>query len=127
MTSLLIRRRRGRGLKLADFLRIAEYTNENWAKGSFTPEEVKQNSDIYYSDFLWSKWNDEIAESIKSLCKNLAEDAREMPDLIAPRQWLYQITNELGMFDIGCQDYIKTDEWLKEILKDVETRKYIVK
>ena len=114
-------------MKLIDFLRIAEYANKNWAKGSFTAEEIKQNADIYYSDFLWSKWNDEIAESIKTLCKNLAEDAREMPDLITPRQWLYQITNELGMLDMDYQDYIETDEWLKEILKDVETRKYIVK
>ena len=38
-------------MKLEDFLRIAQYANANWAKGSFTPEEVRQN-DEWLGDFL---------------------------------------------------------------------------
>ena len=102
-------------MKLTDFLRIAEYGNEMW-KGSFTPEEVRQNAEIYYADFLWSKANDEIAESIKSLCRNLIEDLKYMPDLEEPRKWLYQIASELGLIDMDCNDYLETDEWLGEFL-----------
>ena len=101
-------------MELNDFLQIAEYGNEMW-KGCFTPEEVRQNAEIYYADFLWSKANDEIAESIKSLCKNLAEDVREMDD-IRIKQYLYQIASELGLIDMDCSDYLETDEWLGEFL-----------
>ena len=78
-----------------DFLRIAEYGNKNW-KGSFTKNEVRQNAEDYYADFLWSRANDEIAESIKSLCRNLMEDLKTMPDLEEPKHWLEQIESELG-------------------------------
>lgn len=94
-----------------DFLRIAEYGNANW-KGSFTPEEVKENAEIYYADFQYSKANDIISETIKTLVKNLADDVREMPDLEEPKQWLYQIATELGLIDMDCNDYLDTDEWL---------------
>lgn len=96
----------------ADFLQIAKYANENW-KGSFTEEEVKENAEIYYADFLWPKANNKVAESIKSLCKNLEEDAKEykriahykdsitQPELykqmIQPSIWLNQIKSELNM------------------------------
>ena len=56
-----------------------------------------------------------IAESIKSLCKNLAEDVREMDD-IRIKQYLYQIASELGLIDMDCNDYLETDEWLDEFL-----------
>ena len=102
-------------MKLADFLRIAEYGNEMW-KGAFSPKEVKENAEIYYADFLWSKANDVIAESIKSLCRNLAEDVREMPDLEEPKQWLYQIADELSLIDMDYADYLDTDEWLEVFL-----------
>lgn len=98
-------------MKLEDFLRIAEYGNANW-KGSFTTEEVKQNAEIYYADFLYSKENDTISETIKTLAKNLADDVREMPDLEEPKQWLYQIVSELGLIDMDYNDYLDTDEWL---------------
>ena len=94
-----------------DFLRIAEYGNKNW-KGSFTKEEVEQNAEIYYADFLWSKENETISETIKTLAKNLADDVREMPDLEEPKQWVYQIAEELGLIDMDCNDYLNTDEWL---------------
>ena len=102
-------------MELNDFLQIAEYGNEMW-KASFTPEEVRQNAEIYYADFQWLKANDEIAESIKSLCRNLIEDLKYMLDLEEPRKWLYQIASELGLIDMDCHDYLETDEWLGEFL-----------
>ena len=81
-----------------DFLRIAEYANENW-KGSFTQSEIKENAEIYYADFKWSKENDTISETIKTLCRNLADDVKAMPDLEEPKQWLYQIASELGLIN----------------------------
>ncbi len=94
------------------FLQIAEYGNENW-KGNFTPEEVRQNAETYYADFLWSKKNGTVSETIKTLVKNLAEDVREMPDLEEPKQWLYRIASELGLIDMDYKNYVETDEWLK--------------
>ena len=99
-------------LTYADFLQIAEYANENW-KGNFTEEEVKDNAKIYYADFQWSKENNKVAESIKTLCENLMEDAKEnekiahhkdsrtCPEihrqLIQSSLWLHQIESELDM------------------------------
>lgn len=103
-------------MNLKDFLRIAEYGNEMW-KGSFTQEEVKENAEIYYADFQYSKENDTISETIKSLCRNLADDVREMPDLEEPKQWLYQIASELGLIDMDYVDYLETDEWLAEFIE----------
>ena len=102
-------------MEYEDFLRIAEYGNTNW-KGSFTQEEVKQNAEIYYADFLYSKRNETVSESIKSLCKNLADDVREMSDLEEPKHWLYQIASELNLIDMDCHDYLDTDEWLAEFI-----------
>lgn len=102
-------------MKPTDFLRIAEYGNANW-KGSFTTEEVRQNAEDYFADFQYSKENDTISETIKSLCKNLADDVREMPDLEEPKQWLYQIASELGLIDMDCNDYLDTDEWLANFI-----------
>ena len=103
-------------MKLTDFLRIAEYGNTNW-KGSFTNEEVRENAEIYYADFQYSKENDTISETIKSLCRNLAEDVRGMPDLKEPKKWLYQIASELNLIDMDCHDYLETDEWLSEFIE----------
>lgn len=102
-------------MKLDDFLRIAEYGNKMW-KGCFSPEEVRENAEIYYADFLYSKANDTISETIKSLCRNLADDAREISDLEEPKQWLYQIASELGLIDMDYADYLETDEWLGDFL-----------
>lgn len=98
-----------------DFLRIAEYGNANW-KGSFTTEEVRENAEIYYADFLWSKENDTISETIKTLCRNLADDVKAMPDLEKPKQWLYQIASGLGLIDMDCSDYLDSDEWLESFM-----------
>lgn len=98
-------------MKYEDFLRIAEYGNENW-KGCYTEEEVKQNAENYYIDYQWSIENDTISETIKVLCENLAEDAKLMPDLEEPKKWLNQIAEGLGLIDMDWQDYTE-DEWLK--------------
>lgn len=103
-------------MKLEDFLRIAEYGNEMW-KGSFTPEEVRENAEIYYADFQYSKTNDTISETIKSLCRNLADDVREMPGLEEPKQWLYQIAYKLGLIDMDYADYLETEAWLAEFIE----------
>lgn len=98
-------------LTYTDFLQIAEYANENW-KGNFTEEEVKDNAKIYYADFQWSKENETIAETIKSLCSNLAEDVREMANAEEPVKWLGQIATELGLIDMDFEDYLETDMFL---------------
>ena len=103
-------------MRFADFYNILEYRNKMWTC-AFSPEEVRKNAEIYYIDFLYSKANDVIEESIKSLCRNLMEDLKVMPDLEEPKQWLYQIASELGLIDMDCHDYLETDEWLKEFLK----------
>ena len=102
----------GKELGVDFFMEIVEYANENWAKGSFTDDEKRYIADIYYSDIVWSKENDIVADSIKSLCRNLAEDLKEMPDLEEPAEWLREIASELGLIDMDYQDYTDIDEWL---------------
>ena len=60
-------------MKLKDFLRIAEYGNANW-KGSFTPEEVKQNAEDYFAEWKYSKEQGKATHTIEELCKLLIED-----------------------------------------------------
>lgn len=95
-----------------DFLRIAEYGNANW-KANFTEREITENAVMLFEDFQWSIENETISESIKMLCKNLAEDVREMPDLEEPKKWLNQIAEELNLIDTDYQDYLETDVWLE--------------
>lgn len=101
---------------LKEFKEIAEYANTNWARNSFTKEEEKECAEIYYADFKWSKRNDCISDTIKSLCKNLADDVEAMSDLEEPKQWLYSIASELGLLDMDCMDYLDTDAWVKEFI-----------
>lgn len=61
-------------LNLEFFQSLAEYANVNW-KGSFTPEEVRENAETYLSDFNYSNANGECASSIRTLILNLIEDA----------------------------------------------------
>ncbi len=96
----------------SDFYDIAEYGNKNW-KGSFTQKEIASNAYDYLCEFQWSMENEIVSETIKTLCKNLAEDVRLMPDLEEPRKWINQIAEGLGLIDMDWQDYIETDEWLK--------------
>ena len=87
-------------MKYADFLQISAYGNENW-KGAYSSKEVQENAQAYYADFLWSKSKGKIANSIKTLCENLAEDLVCMPDLIEPKVWLERIKSELK----GCDGW----------------------
>lgn len=102
-------------LEYEDFYDIAVYASENW-KGNFTPKEIAVYAYRYYADFQWSKENDTISETIKSLAKNLADDLKAMPDLEEPKRWLYQIASELGLIDMNYADYLDTDEWLGDFL-----------
>lgn len=62
-------------MKYEDFLALAEYTNENW-KGSYTKEEVKENAECYYSDYLHSLDTNKMPDSIIFLLNNLKEDSQ---------------------------------------------------
>ena len=56
-----------------DFLKIAEYGNENW-KGCFTEEEIQQNADDYYAEWVESDKQGKATHVIEELCKLLIED-----------------------------------------------------
>ena len=94
------------------FVEIAEYANKNWAKGSFTEDEVWENAEMLYADLEWSRENGEIAQSIKTLCENLIADMKANPNAEEPKQWLYEIADELCLIDMDWHDYTETDEWL---------------
>ena len=57
----------------SDFLRIAEYGNENW-KGSFTPEEVSENAELYYTEYNVSNEQGKATHAMEELCKLLIDD-----------------------------------------------------
>ena len=73
-----------------DFLQIAKYANENW-KGSFTPQEVERNAQIYWADFEWSKENGRPSFIIKELINLLKEDGSEKC-----LEWAERITREIN-------------------------------
>ena len=97
-------------LSYSDFYDIAEYGNENW-KGSFTPKEIACNAYDYLCEFEASKANGEPTHTIEELAKLLVEDGSE-----EAKEWLYQIASELNLIDMDYQDYLETDEWLKEFM-----------
>lgn len=92
------------------FYDIANYGNENW-KGSYTPKEVAYNAYDYLCAFEESKESKEPTHTIKELCKLLAEDGSGKA-----KDWLYEIAMKLGLIDMDWQDYLDTDEWLKEFM-----------
>ena len=57
------------------FLELSKYANANW-KGSFTQDEVRENAETYFSDWIYSNEHGEPTETIKFLIDNLAEDAK---------------------------------------------------
>lgn len=93
-----------------DFYLIAEYGNENW-KGCFSPREIANNAYDYLCEFQVSKKNEEPTETIKELAKLLAEDGSD-----DCKCWLREIAEELNLIDMDWQDYLETDEWLKEFV-----------
>lgn len=92
------------------FYNIATYGNANW-KGSYTPKEIACNAYDYLVEFEASKARETITSVIQELCKLLAEDGSE-----ECKEWLYRMADELGLIDMDYQDYLDTDEWLKEFI-----------
>lgn len=78
-------------MKYQDFLELSAYGNEQW-NGSFTQEEVKQNADIYFSDFQFSKRTGETTEIILELLRLLEEDGEEQAS-----NWKTRIEKELNL------------------------------
>lgn len=78
-------------MEYQDFLGLAQYGNEQW-NGSFTQEEVKQNADIYFSDFQFSKRTGETADTIVELLHLLEEDGEEKAI-----EWKRRIEKELNL------------------------------
>ena len=71
-----------------DFLKIAEYGNENW-KGCFTEEEVRQNAEDYYAEWKYSKEQGKATHTMEELCKLLVEDIEG--ESVEAENFLYQI------------------------------------
>ena len=92
------------------FYNIADYGNANW-KGAYTPKEVASNAYEYLCAFEESKAKEVITPVIQELAKLLAEDGSE-----ECKEWLYRMVDELGLIDMDWQDYLDTDEWLKEFM-----------
>lgn len=78
-------------MEYQDFLELSRYGNEEW-NGSFTQEEVTENAEIYYSDFLFSKRTGETTEIILELLRLLEEDGEEQAS-----NWKTRIEKELNL------------------------------
>lgn len=78
-------------MEYQDFLNLSAYGNEQW-NGSFTQEEVKQNADIYFSDFQFSKRTGETTDTIIELLRLLKEDGEEQAS-----NWKRKIEEELNL------------------------------
>jgi hypothetical protein len=105
-------------LKYTDFLNIAKYGNENW-KGAYSPEEVRQNAENYFSDYQWSMQNEIIAESISFLLSNFLQDWNDGNENVI--SWLIQLINDLKIVDMDFNDYEGTDELLVKFVREVES------
>ena len=92
------------------FYNIADYGNTNW-KGNFTAKEIACNAYDYLVEFEKSKNDEKPTPTIEELAKLLAEDGSE-----ECKEWLYRMVDELGLIDMDWQDYLDTDEWLKEFM-----------
>lgn len=78
-------------MEYQDFLNLSAYGNEQW-NGSFTQEEVAENAETYYSDFLSSKKTGKITEIIMELLNLLEEDGEEKAS-----NWKSRIEKELNL------------------------------
>lgn len=78
-------------MEYQDFLGLAQYGNKQW-NGSFTQEEIKENAEIYYSDFQFSKRTGETTETILELLRLLEEDGEEQAS-----NWKTRIEKELNL------------------------------
>lgn len=98
-------------LKYQDFLNIAEYGNENW-KGNYSPEEIRQNADNYFSDYQWSLKNEIVTGTITFLLFNLLQDWNDGNDNDNIVSWISQLINDL--------DIIKVNTLLTKFIKEME-------
>lgn len=78
-------------MKYQDFLELAVYGNEQW-NGAFTQEEIKENAEIYFSDFQFSKRTGETTEIIMELLNLLEEDGEKQAT-----EWKRRIEKELNL------------------------------
>lgn len=78
-------------MEYGDFYDLAEYANESW-NGNYTEKEVAENAYDYYSDFLWSKRNETVVDTIRELLEMLNEDNSE--DCV---YWANEIRRELAI------------------------------
>lgn len=78
----------------SDFYDIAVYAKENW-QASYTPKETACNAYNLYADFEWSKENEKIVDSIRTLYENLVEDVKNIPDNEEAKHWLNMLKKEL--------------------------------
>lgn len=78
-------------MEYQDFLELSRYGNEEW-NGSFTQEEIKENAEIYYSDFQFSKRTGKTTEIITELLRLLQEDGEEQAS-----NWKRRIEKELNL------------------------------
>lgn len=78
-------------MEYQDFLELAQYGNKEW-NGAFTQEEVKQNADIYFSDFQFSKRTGKTTDTIIELLRLLKEDGEEQAS-----NWKRKIEEELNL------------------------------
>ena len=93
-------------MEYGDFYDIAVYANKNW-KGTSSKREIACYAYDYYTDFLWSKENDEFAHNIKELCKNLAEDIKACPNKSEEaREFLSRISDELGTIKVTLEEFV---------------------
>ena len=82
---------KGKHMEYQDFLELAVYGNEQW-NGAFTQEEIKENAEIYFSDFQFSKRTGETTEIIMELLNLLEEDGEERAS-----EWKTRIEKELNL------------------------------
>ena len=78
-------------MEYQDFLELAQYGNKEW-NGAFTSEEVVENAETYYSDFLSSKKTGETTDTIIELLRLLEEDGEEKAV-----EWKRRIEKELNL------------------------------
>lgn len=78
-------------MEYQDFLELAVYGNEQW-NGFFTQEEVTENAETYYSDFLFFKKTGKTTEIITELLRLLQEDGEEQAS-----NWKTRIEKELNL------------------------------
>jgi hypothetical protein len=98
-------------LNYSDFYDIAEYGNENWNKGNFTPREVAENAHIYCADYEWSKANGEESHNIVELFKLLWEEYKNDSNNADLEYWIDELYKLPGEFIQYSCDGCGRKEW----------------